>query len=104
MLGRSQMIRDPVRFIVSEDLESTSLVNMSSQRSLHSANYQTDSLIHNIEIVSLPYCITHKFSFSKYRNYKNSTGGEGSHKAPDKVLQNKISKVITVVSPRWPIF
>ncbi len=43
---------------------------MSSKGNLHNAEYQTDSLVYNIETVSLSCQITHKFSFPKYVNHK----------------------------------
>lgn len=70
-LGRLQVIGEPARFIVSVALEPTSLVNMSSKGNLHSADDQIDSLVHNIETVSLPCHFIPDFSFPKYVNHKN---------------------------------
>lgn len=92
VFGRSQVIGEPARFIVSADLESISLVYMSSQGNLQSADYQTDSPIYNIETVSLLCLFINKFSFPKYMKHKNliiippTDGGETYHKAPDKVF------------------
>ncbi len=52
--GRSQVIREPSKFTVNVDLESTSLVNMSCHGDLHNAEYQTDIPVYSIETVSLP--------------------------------------------------
>lgn len=54
VLSRLQVIRLPARFIVSVGLESTSLVNLSSWGNPQSADYQSDSPVHNTESVSFP--------------------------------------------------
>ena len=101
------MIREPARSIASAVLESISLLNLSRQGNLDSIDYQTDSLVYNIETVSFPRPRTHKLPLpKKYVNHKNlliipTTGGcELSHEAPDPVSQNTIPNKILVVSPR----
>ena len=84
-------------------MESTSLVNMVSQG--HSTEYQTDSLVHNIQTLTVP---RHFFiESSKCVNHNNlilistSDSGEMSQQAPYTVLHNKIPKLITS-APRHP--